>query len=190
MIAGAVAARHLSDCGRLRGRQQCRPSAPRSAADCRRSEAGIRARLPAPPSAVSTWASFNLDQLNKHHLTRNLVRRLVRRFRRLRRCRPFQRFSAGPWRRDAHSRNSSCESCPAQGVWYRHLLGREDRIECRSNGGASDQRKFGAWNNAKRVAASSHAAQRGVFWRRAAARWEAPVSSGDRQVQRSDFLSL
>ena len=48
-------------------------------------------------------------------------------FRRLRRCRSLQRFSAGPRRRDAHRGDPSRQSCPAQGVWHRHLLGRGDR---------------------------------------------------------------
>ena len=39
-------------------------------------------------------------------------------------------------------------------------------------------------NQGPGVAASSHAAQRGILWRRAATRRESPVSSGDRQVQR------
>ena len=47
--------------------------------------------------------------------------------RRVRRCRPFQRFSPGPWCRDARGRNPRRQSRPPQGLWHRHLLGRGDR---------------------------------------------------------------
>ena len=57
----------------------------------------------------------------------------VQRFRRLRRRRPLQCLSPGPRRRDACGRNPGGQPGPAQGLRHRHLLGRGNRLLCRTS---------------------------------------------------------
>ena len=57
------------------------------------------------------------------------------------RRRPVQRLVPRPRRRDASGRNASRQSRPAEGLRYRHLLGRRDRVLCRTAQSASRVRR-------------------------------------------------
>ena len=62
--------------------------------------------------------------------------------RRLWRRRSLQCFSPGPWRRDAGGRNPGGQPGPAQGLWHRHLLGRRNRLVCRTSSLSRESKKL------------------------------------------------